>query len=321
VLLGLLGRSVLTGTGAPPPADERIVFSAPEPDGNRSISVINADGSGLTKLTDGTSYDVFPSWSPDGSQIAFVSDRDGRQPGSESHQDVYVMNADGSNVRRLTDAKGRDICPAWSPDGSTIAFVSAREQTGRPITYLMNPDGSNQRRLRAGESGCAKWSPDGSRLLFGYSEPGGSRLATIRPDGTGETLIASGQVGGPVWSPDGTQIAFDRHDGIVLLNADGSNDRFLTVGSFPDWSPDGERIAYTSYLSGRGQIHSIRRDGSQDVRLSSVGAPGYMPLWSPSSSQLAFLRGASGDTRIVVVNADGTREIEVARGSDPEWQP
>jgi Tol biopolymer transport system component len=297
------------------------VFSAPEPDGNRSISVVNADGSGLTKLTDGTSYDVFPSWSPDGSQIAFVSDRDGRQPGSESHQDVYVMNADGSNVRRLTDARGRDICPAWSPDGSTIAFVSDREQVGQTITYLMNPDGSNQRRLRAGGSGCAKWSPDGSRLLFGYSEPGGSRIATIRPDGTGETLIASGQVGGPVWSPDSTQIAFDRHDGIVLVDADGSNDRFLTVGSFPDWSPDGERIAYTSYLSGQGQIHSIRQDGMHNVRLSSVGAPGYMPLWSPSSSQLAFLRGASGDTRIVVVSADGTREIEVARGSDPEWRP
>lgn len=119
VLLLSLWVVVLTGCVAPSPPSGRIAFSSRR-DGNGEIYVINADGSGLERLTRNDTRDGCPAWSPDGQLLAFTSDRDG-------NNEVYVMRADGSDQRRLTDTPGSEFHPDWSPDGRLIAFRAERD--------------------------------------------------------------------------------------------------------------------------------------------------------------------------------------------------
>ena len=115
---------------------------------------MNADGSDVTRLTDHGARDLFPSWSPDGRRVTFVSDRD-------RSVDIYVMNADGSDLTRLTDNQGWDWAPSWSPDGRRIVFVSSRDENLG--IYVMNADGSDVTRLtdNSADDENPSWSPVG----------------------------------------------------------------------------------------------------------------------------------------------------------------
>jgi dipeptidyl aminopeptidase/acylaminoacyl peptidase len=124
-----------------------------------SVHVIAADGSQPRTLTNRPlAFDANPAWSPDGARIAFESTVDGKRA-------IWVMQADGENLRRLTDGPGADASPAWSPDGSRIAFMSDRD--GAPEVYVANRDGSNPVRLTARPRSFAPtWAPDGTRLAY-----------------------------------------------------------------------------------------------------------------------------------------------------------
>src|SRR6266516_5908769 len=162
------------------------------------IYVINSNGTGLTRLTTDPAYDASPTWSPDGSKIAFMSLRDG-------NGEIYVMNADGTNPVALTNHAGSDEQPAWSPDGRKIAFASNRD--GHYEIYLMNADGTGVTRLTAGPdhySAGPRWSPDGRRIAFtaGYYDawPSGYNLVRIvRADGTEPVDLTVWGYLGPVW--------------------------------------------------------------------------------------------------------------------------
>ena len=146
---------------------------------------------------------VFTETPPDGAQIAFVSTRDG-------NYEIYVMNAGGGDLRRLTDNPALDWLPAWSPDGEQIAFESSR--TGVREIYVMNADGSEQRNLTnsLADDYFPTWSPDGEQIAFESNRDGYPEIYVMNMDGSDVRRITFTETwtGGPTWSPDGELIAF-----------------------------------------------------------------------------------------------------------------
>jgi Tol biopolymer transport system component len=269
---------------ATPVENGKIAFSKGGP--NAGIYLMNADGTGVTRLTSDPS-DSEPAWAPDGTVIAFV--RSG-----EGDADVYVMNANGNEVTPLT-TDGANSAPAWSPDGSKIAFT--RETPGNTDIYVMNPDGSNVTRLTNDPllESAPTWSPDGSRIAFSayVSPPGPVHIYTMGADGTSRTRITDSELddASPTWSPDGTSIAFVRDSGSVFVV-----------------EPDG-----------RGPREVI----DPGVLTGGLGLTFY-PTWSPAGTKILFQSGPDGsDQGIYMVSADGSdlHKVGSGKGSDPSWQP
>ena len=171
------------------------------------IMVMNVDGSRIKNLTQHPSSNMRPVWSPDSRRIAFISDRDKT---SGAFWNLYVMNADGSGLTRLTNDQWTDANTiAWSPDGKRIAFSSFRARDdGASEIYVMNVDGSGVTRLTnsPGADMLASWSPDGTRLAFVTGRhPPLFELYVMNADGSGQTPLVtiegtSAQVD-PVWAP------------------------------------------------------------------------------------------------------------------------
>lgn len=215
-------------------------------DGSYDIYVMNADGSGVRRLTDHPSAEHDPSWAPDGKSIVLAGERDGRG-------ELYRVWLDSARVERVTSGFNRAIMPAVSPDGRTIAYAA---QTIRWFQIHALPTGAPTagRQLTSGEPACRPiWSPDGRSLAYVAGEDP-SRIGAIDvPGGTVRTLFAHARLWSydPAYSPDGRWLAFvvspEHHEGkdwdlAIVSTADpaGSFQR-LTVGPgndrLPDWKP------------------------------------------------------------------------------------
>ena len=264
---------------------------------------MNADGSGVTRLTndlgrvdsDPEWSDEYPTWSTDGTKIAFYSDRDG-------NPEIYVMNSDGSEQTRLTYNDSADRYPAWSPDGQTIAFESSRD--GGAEIYLMNADGSMQRRLPNPSSGGEPtWSPDGTQIAFTSTRDSYQEVYVMNIDGSDQIRLTNETGSGydysfrsslADWSPDGTTLAFRhsrnyRPNDVYLMNTDGTGQINLTntdwSDAMPSWSSDGTKIVYQSTGESNGtyndEIFVMNADGSAQTNLTNHPADDIHPDWSP----------------------------------------
>jgi TolB protein len=271
--------------------------------------------------------------------IAFSSDRVG---GSE----IFVIAPDGSGLRQVTHAgpTGFAFGPAWSPDGTTLAYVRASQGSRQPAIHLIGADGSGDHVLIKdklfGEF-SPSFSPDGSTIVFVRCRPPGGpcTLYTVGVNGRNLTPLLPFSVDGADldgrYSPDGSQIVFNvqyQHGGlsaIYVMNADGSNQRRVTKWSLeafaPAWSPDGSTIALTSHCcdGGRNRIFTAAPDGSG---LTPITNPGqrhdYGPTYSPLGDRIAFERDAPDFSTgsVWIADADGSNAAKlIGHAFQPAW--
>jgi len=159
---------------------------------NLEVMVMDADGTDLVNLSRNSATDQLPCWSPDGTKIAFQSDRAGVG-------EIFVMNSDGSNQTNITDNPAADGWPCWSPDGTKIAFVSSRD--GDMEIYVVNADGSGLIKLTNNSAwdGGPTWSPDGTQIAFESDRDGDFRVYVMNADGTDQTRLTNETSSYPVW--------------------------------------------------------------------------------------------------------------------------
>ncbi len=259
---------------------------------------MDADGSNPVNLTEHPSNDHCPAWSPDGTRIAFHSDREGES-------DLYIMYADGTGVTRLTHGPGRNLAPDWSPDGTRLAFTA--NEHGWQI-YVINTGGTERMQVTdlLGYNGTPAWSPtDSATIAFYYEDKHySSAIHTIRPDGTGMLRLTSG----------GTY-----HD------------------IHPSWSPEGDQIVFASERVGHLRfeifVAPVRRSNDdawpEAVQLTETGGNAWSPDWSPvlpdGNTRIAFAIRDGDNRDIYIMLPDGSDRFQLtddpAVDDDPDWSP
>ena len=276
-------------------------------------------------------------------QIAFVSHRDG-------NPEIYVMDTNGGNLRRLTNNPDDDWEPSWSPDGKRIAFVSERD--GASEIYVMDADGGNQLNLTNNNPGLdssPSWSPDGKRIAFSSNRDNKKgrfifEIYVMDADGGNQQNLTNNPWDdqSPSWSPDGKRIVFSARrpghfetkfsitDEIYVMDADGGNQQRLTENRnndwHPSWSPDGKRIAFDADRKGdvvKFDIYVMDADGGNQQKLTNHRAWDGSPSWSPDGKRIAFWSLRDGNSEIYVMGADGGNQQNLTnhtnRDASPAW--
>lgn len=261
---------------------------------------------------------------PFDSNIAFLSTRGGR------FKDVYVMGADGEDVRRITNENTLNLSPSWAPDNRSLVLTSFR--SGNPDLYAISLGRSAWSRLSAlrGLNLGGRWSPDGRQIAVTLEFDGNPEIAVLNPDGSlARRLTDHWAVDvSASWSPDGTQLVFcsDRSGSpqIYVMNADGTGVRRVSsagrYNTSPSWAPKGDRIAYSTRLEGRFQIMTVKTDGSDTRQVTSVGS-NEDPVWSPDGRYLAFSSKRGAAAKIYLSDLSGANQAELTTGGGNDTSP
>ena len=299
VAAGLLALSATEPVEAAfPGVNGKIAFES-----YNEIYSVNADGAGLKQLTNNAAIDQLPSWSPDGTKVAFLSHRDNTiDSRGYATSELYVMNADGSNARRITNNTAYEYSPTWSPDGTKLAYTrESSEQAKTADVYTINVNGTGETRVTAlldfSNPGHLDWSPNGTKIALDMAPGDGTRqpgVFVMNADGSGLTRLTVDPGDGflhPEWSPDGTKLAYARcvdqetcNKAIYTMNADGSALAQLSNNLYqvyadesPSWSPDGKKVAFLRAIGGGEQkIYTVNPDGSGETVAVDLSGMGYI---------------------------------------------
>jgi Tol biopolymer transport system component len=311
------------------PRMQQIAFTS-QRDGNGEIYLMNANGSEQINLTNNPSQDRDPSWSPDGSRVLFLSNRD-----DPATAQIYVMRADGSNQTRLTNEPGGAHDPAWSPDGTMIAYIIIHGGHGDISVVDINGASDGILVHAPYYPFTPVWSPDGKKLAFraGYA------TYVVNSDGSGQQLISDNitRFDQP-WFPDSARLAFSAIftrancvsyplSEIVVASADGSDQKRLTSSTAPcdaqfvkagvAVSPDGARIKFET-----DDIYVLRADGSDLTNITNSPAFESASAWSMDGTMLAFYSSdANNSYGIYLVNADGSNLFRLTTNTAIDYQP
>jgi TolB protein len=273
----------------------RLAFGIQGTDGNVEIHSVRPNGSGLRRLTEGPGFTACPTYSRDGTEIVFCSNRSGAF-------EIWKMRQNGTRQQQVTHVGGFLIFPDLSPDGRTIAFTGTRPGDVSDHIFIIRADGS------------------GAITALTTESDGNSDYPVFSPDGRHIAFIS--QRRGPCDSSGTPQV--------WVMQVDGSRPRQLTCDlsvkdQVPDWSPDGTRIAFESGSSPAGRIFVMNADGSNQRKLTTGPGDDFGTAWSPDGDQIAFVRDfGQGNRSVYVMRADGQGQHAVhPAGSQlvPAWQP
>ena len=261
-----------------------------------------------------------PSVSPDGSKIAFLSDRDGAT-------DVFVIAGDGTSEARVTNTVESEGQPGWSGDGKGLWFTVFTNDASR--IYSVGLDGRNQRLLGTVPGRALRMSPDGKRILYWTGTWTAMKMFVSNLDGSGARQLTdgSGVVWGARWSPDGKQVAFADKDAkgdlhIFVISADGSSRRQVSRleasdlnEQMPSWSADGSKLAVQAGARGQpAHIWIVEVSTGAGQKLAPHEAyQDEVPAWFPDGRRIAFQSDRTGRMEIWVMNADGTGQRQVTK--------
>lgn len=280
-----------------------------------------------------------PTWSPDCQYIAFA------ERGA-----LWKSRPDGSRKRRVLRLSGAGVdadALAWSPDGTQIAYVRRNWAVSPPTSriYVVNADGTGNMQLSQGEGtdNHPSWSPDGVRLSFsrevlssGSDDPivtGSRSIVTVDAEtGSDLMVVAGGQsrwYDAPRWSPDGRRFAFVESGRLGVMDADGSNERFL-IGGVRDeavsWSPDGSSIAYSSGDHRESDIYIVEVEEVRSRQVTSSAGPESRPAWSPDGKRIAYGKNQRDGNRLFdfeiwIADISGEDGSETAASTHRECMP
>jgi Tol biopolymer transport system component len=272
-----------------------------------NIYIIKIDGSGLLNLTNNQNPDLEysePKWSPDGTKILF-------QRGQLLNQELFIMDANGSNIQKLSPAPIMrnqewvsnelfDYYPNWSPDGNNIVFTSNRHVLGTYAgsysdyqIFMMNLSNYEITQLTHGYDMCSypAWAPDGSKIVYMSPLDGDWDIYTIDSDGSNINKLTRNNASDrfPDWSPDGTKIVNhsdrDGNPEIYIMNADGTDQVRITNNPANDaearFSPDGQWIIFHSDRDGDSDLYIMRLDGSEVRKLTTNDGGNWSGDWKP----------------------------------------
>lgn len=261
--------------------------------------------------------------------IAFHSDRTG-------DKEIWLMDYDGANQRRITAHRSTSLFPAWTADNSALAYVSYLD--GVPAIYLAELASGRKRPLVTGGSfnSSPTFSPDGRRMAFTRSLEGNAQIFVAAADGSGPRRLTYTRAidTNAAWSPTGNELAFTSGRGgrpdIWVMDPEGTNlQRVSLAGDYNDgaaWSPDGTKLAYSSRRGGVFQIAVTDRVTLETVVLTSGSGNKESPSFSPDGRKIAYSQALPGrggkQAQIWVIDADGRNPRQLTTEGNnysPDW--
>jgi Tol biopolymer transport system component len=294
------------------PDGRRVAFVS-ERDGNLELYAVHTDGSGLKRLTAEFALDDHPAWSPDGNRLAFVSTRQPAEVPGQAWNALYVMNADGSGVQRLSPTQAADYSPAWSPRGDLLAIASGSGVAGGTDLFVVRPDGTGRRRV-IGDGGWPTFSADGDSLYFHSRREGNWGIWRVGVDGTGLERLTPPEIEAytPRACADGkclvVTVKRGKHRQIELLDLASRQLTAVTRDATDHWNPaiapDGRHVVYHQVAPEFLVPNAELWGAPPGTAVQLLRVAGAFPTFSPDRKRLALTGG--NFAQLDVMNTDGS---------------